>query len=218
MVFLFRKSSLLVFLLFIGLLGWWYFSQPKPTINVNPYEQYELSLQTPSPASEITALVHGLQRINEIPKWKVVSIEYVGTGGRAKLKSQGGTATQLLTMTQARGMVVNFSSSGTFLNFSSELNHRTLPDKILSTEETVATVINRMSSVLPEKSVEVNQTIKNQVFKQVDMTISFKMISPAVLQSIGSKLDDLPVNVNIISASIENELLSGFIKISVVGK
>ena len=214
-----RASLAFVTVLCLGVLGtlWWYSNQSKPTVNVNPYEQYELSLQTPSPATESSALVHGLAKINQIPGWIVTSVEFDGQVGNAKLKSVGGTATQLLTQTQSMGMVVNFSSSGVFVNFSSALNHRALPDKIASAETTVAVVMDRMARVLPKKSVAVDQTITNQVFKQVELTISFNNVSPEVLQLIGSNLDDLPVNVNSISVTVKDGLLSGYFKISVVG-
>jgi hypothetical protein len=77
--------------------------------------------------------------------------------------------------------------------------------------------MDRMARVLPKKSVVVDQTITNQVFKQVEMTISFNNVSPEVLQLIGSNLDDLPVNVSSISVTVKDGLLSGYFKISVVG-
>jgi hypothetical protein len=214
-----RSSLAFVTIICLGLLGtlWWYSSKPKTSVNVNPYEQYEMSLQTPTPESETTALVHGLQKINQIPGWNVVSVEYDGETGSAKLKSIGGAATQLLTMSQAMGMVVSFSSSGTYINFSTTLNHRPLPDKIASTEKTVALIMDRMTHVLPKKSVSVDQTITNRVFKEVALTISFNNVSPEVLQLIGSNLDDLPVNVKSITVNVKNGLLSGYFKISVVG-
>jgi hypothetical protein len=215
-----HASLAFVTVMCVGILGtlWWYSSQQsKPSVNVNPYEQYELSLQTPSPATESSALTHGLEKINRIPGWVVTNVEFDGQVGNAKLKSIGGTATQLLTMSQSMGMVVNFSSSGVFVNFASTLNHRALPDKIASAEDTVAVVMDRMARVLPKKSVVVDQTITNQVFKQVEVTISFNNVSPEVLQLIGSNLDDLPVNVSSISVTVKDGLLSGYFKISVVG-
>lgn len=214
-----RASLAMVTVLCVAVLGvlWWHFSQTKPKINVNPYEQYELSLQTPSPSSETTAFVKALRKMITIPGWEVVSAEFSGQVGEAKLKSVGGSATQLLTISQSQGMSVRFASTGVYLHFSSALTHRTLPDSITNAEKTVAVVMDRMNSVLPKKSVVVDQAKTNQVFKQIDITISFNNISPDVLQLMGSKLDDLPVNVNAISVNVKNGVLSGYIKISVVG-
>lgn len=214
-----RSSLAFVTIICLGLLGtlWWYSSQPKTTVSVNPYERYELSLQTPTPASEALALTQGIQKLNQIPGWEIQSVHYNGEVGNAKLNSIGGTATQLLTMSQSMGMVVNFSSNGVFVNFTSALSHRPLPDKIANTEKTVAIIMDRMTHVLPKKSVGVDQTITNRVFKQVEMTISFNNVSPEVLQLIGSSLDDLPVNIDSITVSVKNGLLSGYFKISVVG-
>ncbi|HEV2613703.1 MAG TPA: hypothetical protein VGV92_03225 [Gammaproteobacteria bacterium] len=214
------KSSLaFVTILCVGLLGalWWYSSKPTVSVSVNPYEQYELSLQTPTPASETAALIHGLEKINRIPGWMVSSVEFDGQNGNAKLTSMGGTATQLLTLSQSMGMVATFSSNGVFVNFTSSLSHRPVPDTIANTEKTVAIIMDRMTRVLPKKSVSVNQTISNRVFKQVEMTISFNNVSPEVLQLIGSRLDDLPVNIESITVSVKNGLLTGYFKISVVG-
>lgn len=45
---------------------WWYLNQNKPVSPINPYEQYALALQTPSPSSQTNAFVQGLRKTTVI--------------------------------------------------------------------------------------------------------------------------------------------------------
>jgi len=196
---------------------WWYLNQNKPVSPINPYEQYALALQTPSPSSQTNAFVQGLRKTNGVQGWTVVSVVYQNGVGRALLKSNKGSTTQLLTLSQSKGMTVNFLSTGTTLNFTTALQNRKLSESMVSAQQIVAKITKRLNGVLPKTTITVDQAITNTVFKQIDMTISFNSVPPSVIESIGTKLDDLPVNINSISADIKDGALSGNVKISVIG-
>ncbi|MDX2163807.1 MAG: hypothetical protein SFW07_00125 [Gammaproteobacteria bacterium] len=213
-----RLVLALVTMLCLGaLVSLWYLNQNKTTSRINPYEQYALSLQTPSPASQTNAFVKGLRKINGIQGWTVLSMEYQDGVGKAVLKSNGGSTTQLLTLSQSKGMTVNFLSTGTTINFTAALQERKLSEMMISSDKTVATLTKRLNALLSKNAVSVDETTTNSVFKKIDMTLSFNDVSPSVIESIGTKLDDLPVNINSISATIKNGSLSGNVKISVIG-
>lgn len=216
-----RKSLLTIAA--ISILGltclWWYAKsqQPMTAQNVNPYEQYELALQSPGPGQQIAALVKGITKMQSIEGWYPASFTYNGQSAQVPVHSLGGTATALLTDAQQLGMNVNFSSEGAAVNFVTIANNRATPDRIANTQQVIAVIIDRMMHILPGKPVQIDNTTANQVFSQTSLTIAFNNISPTVLQLIGSNLDDLPVRLTSCTANIKNGLFTGDLQLSVVG-
>jgi hypothetical protein len=217
-----KRKSLLVIttLCLLGLTGFWWYAklqQPLTAQNINPYEQYELALQTPDPGQQIDALMKDMIKLESIQGWYPESFAYNGQSAQVPVRSLGGTATALLTDAQHLGMNVNFSAEGAALNFGTIVNNRATPDRISNSQQVIAVIIDRMMQVLPGKPVQINGTTANQVFSQTAITIAFNNISPAVLQLIGSNLDDLPVRLTSCTANIKNGLFTGDLQLAVVG-
>lgn len=217
-----RRSSLLVLsviCLSALAIGWWFAHSKEKTQApaVNPYEQYELSLQTPDPGQQIDALIKGVQRVNDIPGWMADSVTYNGNVAQLPLHSLGGTATDLLVKAQSMNMQASFSSSGASIIFQTVMKGRPTPDRIANSKQTVALIIDRMMNILPGKSVQINDVNSNEVFNQTGLTITFTDVSPQVLALIGSHLNDLPVTLKSFTANLKDGLYSGNLQLNVVG-
>lgn len=216
-----RRSSLIaVTIVCLGILGvlWWYVHQRETeTIYLNPYEQYELALQTPNPAAQINALLEGIQKVNTLTGWTADTVNYNGQTATMPLKSLGGTASQLMTEAQDLKMSVIFAAEGASITFPTIVPKRSVPAKIARTQQIIALIIDRMMRVLPGKSVQINSAAQKQVFTETTVTISFNNISPDVLRLIASDIDDLPVTLVSVTANRNGGLFSGNLQLNVVG-
>lgn len=216
-----RRSSLIavtvVCLVILAGLWWYVHLRESETIYLNPYEQYELALQTPDPAGQINALLDGIEKVNTLTGWTADTVTYNGQTATMPLHSLGGTASQLMTEVQALKMSVAFASNGASVTFPTILPKRSVPDKIASSQRTVALIIDRMMRILPGKSVQINNAAEKQVFTETAVTISFNNISPDVLRLIASNIDDLPVTLVSLTANRNGGLFSGSLQLNVVG-
>jgi hypothetical protein len=214
-----RSSLIAITIVCLVLLGglWWYAHTKQTPLQVNPFEQYELALQTPDPGQQISALNEGIRKADAIQGWYVGSVSYNGQVAQLPMHSLGGNASDLMTESQALNMTVNFSSQGASIGFPTIIEGRPTPDRIANTQQTIALIIDRMMKILPGKAVQINNTTQNQVFQQTGITISFNNISPEVLQLIGSSMDDLPVTLISVTATKKDGLFSGNLQLNVVG-
>lgn len=208
-----------VLLSVIGTL-WWWFSRTEKTapVQVNPYQQYKLALNTPNPSEQINSLIKKIEQVNTIQGWYAGAVSFNGEIAQMPLHSMGGTATDLMMRSQSLHMQVTFSSKGASVHFPvMDLKPRGTPDHISNANQVVAAIIDRMMRVLPGKSVQVMSTQSNAVFSQTSLTISFKNISAPILELVGKNLNDLPVVLTSFTATISNGLYSGNIQVNVVG-
>jgi len=214
-------SLILLTFISLGVLGaiWYWSSRPEKhtPVQVNPYQQFELALQTPNPEEQIKMIISKIERVNEIRGWYAGAVSYNGEIAQMPLHSLGGTATDLIMQSQALHMEITFSSEGAILHFPTNLMSRGTPDHIAKSDQIVAIIIDRMMKILPGKSVQVNSTQSNSVFNQTTLTISFKNISSSILDLIGKNLSDLPVVLTLFTASLSNGLYTGNIQLNVVG-
>ncbi len=216
-----RRSSLiavtLVCLVILSVLWWYVHQRETETIYLNPYEQYELALHTPNPAAQINALLEGIAKVNTLTGWSGDTVTYNGQTAAMPLHSLGGTASGLMTESQALKMSVTFSSGGASITFPTIVPKRIVPARIASSQQIIALIIDRMMRVLPGKSVQINSTTGKQVFTETTVTISFNNISPDVLRLIASNIDDLPVTLVSMTANRSGGLFSGSLQLNVVG-
>jgi hypothetical protein len=214
-------SLILLTIISIVILGliWVWISRPeKPAaVQVNPYQQFELALQTPNPEEQIKTVINKIEKVNEIRGWYAGAVTYNGETVQMPLHSLGGTATDLIMRSQALQMEITFSSEGAILHFPTHLTPRGTPDHIAKSDQIVAIIIDRMMKVLPGKSVQINNTQSNTVFNQTSLTISFKNVSSSILELMGKNLSDLPVVLTSFTASLANGLYTGNIQLNVVG-
>ena len=193
-------------------------SEHQPSlVHVNPYEQYELILQQPTVGTQISAFVHDIQSLTVLSGWKIMSAKYNGQTGEIILNSSGGRATGLIAKAQSLNMVTKFSSQGATVDFSTVLPKRSASDSMRRIHETQLLLIKRLTTVLPRQAIELHNTNTNPVFQEVGITITFQHLSAADLTLIAHDLDDLPVNLNLISVNINDKLFSGSMNISLVG-
>jgi hypothetical protein len=218
-----RSSLIVVTMVCLGILGglWWYVHKQEKektvTVYVNPYQEYEQALQTPDPRQQIDALITGIQKVNRLAGWYGGNVIYDGKTAKMPLHSLGGTASQLMTEAQALNLDIDFGSEGASVSFPTEVKKRNAPARIASEKQTIVLIIDRMMQILPGKSVQINNTVQNTVFKQTGITISFSNIAPEILQLIALNLEDLPVSLVSVSASFNGGLFTGTFQLNVVG-
>ena len=91
-----RRSSLIavtvICLAILALLWWYVHARETETVYLNPYEQYELALQTPDPASQIRALLEGIEKVNTLTGWTADTVNYNGQTATMPLHSFGRVA------------------------------------------------------------------------------------------------------------------------------
>lgn len=219
-----QESSRLILvaaIILAGLSFWVYYQSKAPEqpkrVALNPFTQYQNTLQTPAPAQQINALTNELMQFYSMQGWYPSRVTYDGNTAKVVVRSLGGTATNLLNWAQENGMQVNFSPQGASVDFATTMSPRPKASRILNTQQSVAVIIDRMMQLLPGKAVTIGDSVQAQALTQTNLTITFRNIAPDVLQLVGSNLNDLPVNLTGCQLTIKNGMLSGSIQLTVVG-
>jgi len=184
---------------------------------VNPYQEYYQSLTSPDPSDVINELTTRLNQLYSIPGWQPTELTYSAGIVSAKVISLGGKLNILHDWSQKNGWQLTILAEGVSLKIPSVVANRNPPTSINSMAEVLATIIDRISYVMPGNHVKMSNTEDRSTYGEAKVAIDFNNISPGMLLLIGDQLKNLPLVVNKINLNMANGFLTGTIDLKLLG-
>jgi hypothetical protein len=207
-------------------MGYSYLSMHKKELPVsfvtasNPYQGYIDALTTPDPSKELHNVFNGVTIFLTIPGWEPQTIEYT-PGFPAKLRAMlisDGARTQILEDWGLRNNVkIDILPEGVFATMLLITTKRDSPSTINPIQQVFATILDRMSYILPGNSVGLGPIIDKKIYQEGTVTISFTQLPPLTIGLLGQFMEGLPLIINKVSMKDDNGELSGTISIKVLG-
>lgn len=228
-----RKSKtplMIVVIVILILLSWWMLKPTKTeeivmptTKQVSPWQAFENAMQTPSPQQQLDDFANKVLLFADINGWQLASLNLNQGTYSATVTSFGGSMEGLLNWAQANKVTFALSNNGVNLSLNAaNLPNRPVPTTIPVLQTSLTRLYDAMNRLLPtaggNNALSVEQTNVDGSTRTVTVTINFQDVSPVVLELIGRELINYPVKLDSIDATVSNDVLSGKIKLSVVGK
>lgn len=226
-----QKSShflcIVVCLLTFAVIGTaiWVVSFTNPVIQIqtrwqekhDPFFAFRTSLSTSSPEFQLNTLVNNVYQLTDMPGWIATNVELQNNAVSFRLKSLGGTISDLTTWTKQRNDALELTTDGLEIDINNHLANRSSPITITSCQQISMHIMDAMAKILPDQTMKVNGIVNHGPYKAVDMTIHFSNIAPDLLKLMGKTLHGLPVMLGNVDATIHNGLLTGSIHLTVLG-
>lgn len=222
----FPIKPLLFFVVLIGIIwaGWGMLRTHKVELPpsligvVNPYQVYVSSLSTPSPDKQIQVIVDQIVQLLSMPGWFADSITYKNGLSQASVKSNGGRTDALLAWANNNNANVEIQATGIFINLNSTLNNRPPPTTINKIRDVLASLIDRLSYVIPGNPIKIGTSENQGQYLQTSLSIEFSDISLTTLALIGKQFKGLPLVLSSAMITMNNGFVSGSIALTVLGK
>lgn len=218
-----KQIALTILAVGVAWFGWNYYQSTKqeavvPQQQINPYIQYNKLLTSPSPEQEIAAVVDKLQIIAQMPGWVSSDIKYIHGAIITKVKTTGGSLADLFAWAQNNNANLKIEKAGITLSMGVPVSNRPTPTKIYSTPLVIGAVFDRITSVYPDRFIQIGDTAVKGVYKDVLITIRFTNIGPVVLDLMGQQLAGLPIVLHDITLTMDTSLnLNGSITFEALG-
>lgn len=191
---------------------------PPPPPPVNPFQKFLDSLKSPSPDEEISKLSVSVTALLQIPGWTATSISYANSSLTAGLVSNGGTLQQLNAWCDIHKADILILQNGISVTMNLDLTSRPIPNKIYPNKKVLEDFIDRIAKVLPGNTLALGMSDRSSAFSTTELTINLTNITPAILDLIGKQLSGLPLVLNSVNATIdENGTLTGSIVLKALG-
>lgn len=209
----------------IGLvwMAWVFFTTHKKELPavivgvVNPYQVYIDTLTSPDPAREMEQVFHAIQYLSYIPGWHADKIDYAKGKLVAAVTSQGAKTDVLFDWANRYRATINILPQGFYVNMFVYTPSRQPPKTINPINEVIATIVDRVSYILPGNTLEVAQIVDRRDYKDTTVTIKFDTIPITTLEMIRQQLEELPVVLRSMNATASNGDLTGSITLQVLG-
>lgn len=201
--------------------AWWLW--PASELDVQPQEQqdpyllFEQALATPAPAAQLNELIGDFNEVSLLSGWEVTNVQYNSAGVHLVLHSTGGPTRQLITWAQSRGFIVQLTGEGAEVYMPTRVPKRALTKNVLSSLDTLSTIIDRMMEVVPSKTVTIGEVKHHGLFKTTDISIQIHNISTDILGIIAKQLAKLPITLQATDINVNNALFTGTVKLTVIG-
>lgn len=218
-----QKAQLLALGVLLAVLGmgvWWWFSTEStpPGVVETPLETFQMALRTPAPSDQLSALSRNVPVIYNIPGWIATQLTYSGSAIQVQANTLGGSLLSLLAWTNFHHMGMQITPAGATLSIPILVQTRITDEEVpQSTQLALATLIDRVKQTLPEKSIQISNTVNHGFYKEVQVIITVDNVAPEVLNIIGQQLIGLPVTLTNCSFNLANGLLSGTIQLTILG-
>jgi hypothetical protein len=185
---------------------------------VNPYQAYIVSLSSPSPEDQIQNLVDNITQLLAIPGWFPNKLSYNNGSLLASVRSNGGRTNTLFTWAKNNNANVQIASDGMYVQLMSKLNNRPATTTVNELKEVIASLIDRLSYVLPGNPLKIGASENKGQYIQTAITISFADISLTTLALIGQQFKGLPLVLSNTTVDVNNGFVSGTIDLIALGK
>jgi hypothetical protein len=216
-------------LLFVGLLAivwaiWEVISTHKVELPpsfisvVNPYQVYVSTLTSPSPDKEVQVLVDQITQLLTIPGWFPSSITYKEGALQASLKSNGARTDTLFKWADNNKADVSIQPNGIYITLNAKLNDRPPPSTISKIRDVIASLIDRLSYVIPGNPLQIGVYENKGQYIQSSLTIDFTDISLTTLALMGKQFKGLPLVLTNAQITMNDGFASGSLALIVLGK
>jgi len=214
-----------VFLIILaGLLwyGWSFISKPKvvqTTVSAppNPYEEYIQALAAPDTSSQIKYVSQQIVLLLTIPGWVPTEVVYTPGTLIASVQSLGARSDILFSWAAQNNAVLSITEKGIFLNFQQYFPNRKPVTAIARLNEVIARVLDKVSYIVPGNVLVPSKFIDKGQYKTVELTISFKELTPDALTVLGLQMQSLPLVLSKIEIDVKNGILNGTIVVNALG-
>jgi len=202
----------------------------KPEKPINPYEQFELALQKPSPVEQLSEIVKDINSVSTIPGWEVASFSYTRSGMRFTFNSVGGTLAMLHDWGRVNKYPINIATNNFTLYLPSKVKSRSKPTQIANAQAVYLELIKRVSHVLylpdggqsqgasQDTLVQFVSAQSQGNFREIRVAVNFTNIAPQTFVMLGHQLQGLPINLEQVNATSADGLFSGKIDLVIVGE
>ncbi len=221
----FPLKKVLVGLVILGLIwtGFTYFTMHREEIPVafvsavNPLQLYISSMTSPAPANEIREIAESIRKLYAIPGWYPTEAMYNGGIIRVNVKSSGIKTSMLYQWARDNNAVVEILPDGIYLTLNAASAPRTPPTDISSLQSVIATILDRLSTVVPGNNLTLGPTFDKGKFSEAPISIVFSSLTLNTFLLMGEQLRGLPLVLSKVSITINNGLLSGTIFLKALG-
>lgn len=183
----------------------------------DPYLPFRSALSTPAPRQQLQNFSHDVAVMYALPGWIATNVNYSGSIATFQVHSLGGNIADLYAWAKQHAAEVQLTTTGAKVSLAARIDSRPKPKTISSTQHVVARIIDNMLRIMPGQTVNIENITNHGIYRVANINISYHDVTPDVLRLIGDNLAGLPIKLDNASASIDNGLLSGTIKLTVLG-
>ncbi len=202
--------------------AFWYFLPQTPTQPVaeflSPIQQFQAGLRSPEIKNQIRELQNVIVLGHSVPGWEATKVDYIGNHIDMEVHSYGGTAADLIAFAQTHHFGLDLSSRGAILTIIPHLSMRSVPKQEWPTIDILGKIIDRMQEAMPgQQAVSIHEEHRYPAYKATDVSIN---LSKATLEELGilrEQLAGLPIKLQDARINVNNGLVSGMIRVTVIG-
>jgi hypothetical protein len=159
-----------------------------------------------------------VESLYTLPGWVFDSVRYKEGVLTVSVKSLGSRTNMLFNWVAQHGGTVQIQSNGFYILFKLNALKRQPPTVIYPLQNVIATMIDRLSYVMPGNNLAISAFNDRRVFVDTVLTIEFESISPTTLALISKQLKDLPlVLANVSMKAASNGTLTGSLALKALG-
>lgn len=197
----------------------WPRSEPlAPSQELTPEAQLQQVLMTPSPTEQLQYLLQYTMQGMTASGWQIQRATVKGNKVHLILNSLGGTTASLIAWAQGLGYQIQLNSEGAEVIAPMQLLPRPLPAALPKSLTTLSTLIDNMMQIVPKKSVFIGATQRHLLYQSTQVSIRFTHLSTDVLAIIAKRLSGHPITLQDTHINVNNGLLTGTVKLTVIGK
>lgn len=188
---------------------------------INPYEQLQKALSTPSPAHIINQVCDHIDNLLLAPNWNISKLSFNNLTNAivATVSSPNNNGfLQLMRWAGNGKYTIQPLPAGVLLTQKLLLPNRIAEKAIYSSAlETYSFIYDSINKFFPYQAVFINTTKNNGSYVEMVITVKFQNISNTLLRQVGQSFRDQPITIQTIDLTIDHGLLSGSIKFSIFG-
>ncbi len=216
---------LLVIILGIGGIGYFAYQMMKPPpppppkpIIVNPYAQYEQQLASPSPENILNAVAKQVQVVSIIPGWQATNMKYANNTLDVTLTTPiQASGDFLVHWAKKNNLDLGIQSNSASVKISIDVPSRPKPTTIYNLRQILAEIFDDTHLFLPGSTVTFSSPTAQGKFSSSTVTVNFNNLASPILNLYGRVLKDKPVVLESMTFNLQGGLLSGQMKLTVLG-
>ncbi len=187
---------------------------------INPYAGFQSDLSSPDPATQISSLNNAIIFLNTIPGWKPDTLVYksgIPSTARVHYLSEGARMSVLMDWAARYNEKLEIQPDGVYITMNLYDSRRASPMTINRFQDVIASIIDRLSYVLPGNVLTYGPIVSKRSYIQAPLHIKITSLSPFEFDLIGKSLANLPLVLNDMQISLDNSSISGTINLTALG-
>lgn len=186
---------------------WEYISTHKKELPImvvgpaNPYQSYYDALSKPDPVKQLDQIDTDITLLNQIPGWSPRTMHYEDGKLKVAVVSNHTTTAILYQWAALHHATVDLTAEGFTVTMVIIGENRPAPTTILDVDRVIATIIDRISVVMPGNHVTLVAVAPKKGFSDAEIEINLAYAPPITLGLIASQLKGLPL---VLSSAVLN--------------